>query len=346
MKQFLKHEKVRVGVIGMGRQGRIHSQNLSFRIPDAELVCVSEINLSSATESLKSLNISGIEIYEDYRKILDRIDIDAVVIASSTDSHVQIITESAAAGKHIFCEKPIATNLQTIDMLLHRVDNEGIKFMVGFNRRFDPTFKHVKELVVQGKIGDPHIINITSRDPAPPHLEYLKASGGIFFDCTIHDFDMARYLVGDEVVEIYATGSVLVDPVIGTLGDLDTTMITLKFRNGAVGSINNSRRAVYGYDQRIEVFGSKGCAIAYNETPTQVAIFDENGTHTDKPLYFNNERYPESFLREMAAFVDCVKNDKTPLVTGLDGRIPVVMAMAARKSFEENRPIKIETIQS
>ena len=188
------------------------------------------------------------------------------------------------------------------------------------------------------------IINITSRDPEPPHLEYLKVSGGIFFDTAVHDFDMARYLSGLEIEEVYATGSVLVDERIGELGDVDTTMITLRFAGGAVGSINNSRRTGFSYDQRVEVMGTKSTVFGGNETPTRVEYIDPEGTHSDVPLYFNMERYPAAFRGEMQGFVDCIRNDTEPPATGFDGRTAVALSMAARKSFEENRPVRLEEI--
>lgn len=333
-------DKVRIGVIGMGRQGQIHSRSLAYRIPEAQLVCASDVSIEFA----QRIGIEGVELYDDYHRILERTDVDAIVIASSTDTHEQIIKEAALAGKHIFCEKPIATTLEAIDDVLDVVEKQGVKFMVAFNRRFDPTFQRVREHVATGEVGIPYIINITSRDPEPPHLEYLKVCGGIFFDTTVHDFDMARYLSGDEIVEVYAIGSVLVDERIGELGDLDTTMVTLKFKSGAVGSINNSRRTGYSYDQRVEVFGSKGCAQAFNETPNRVMLTNPEGSHVDKPLFFNVERYPEAFYGEMNAFVQALKNNEEPPVTGRDGRIAVVLSKAARKSYEENRPVRVEEI--
>ncbi len=333
-------EKVRMAVLGMGRQGQIHSKNIAYRIPEAELVCVSDITMDRA----RQVGIDGVELYDDYTAILARDDIHAIVIATSTDTHEQVIRETAQAGKDMFCEKPIATTLEAIDVLLGIVDAAGIRFQVGFNRRFDPTFMRVREHVESGKVGTPYIVNITSRDPEPPSIEYLKVCGGIFFDTTVHDFDMARFVTGDEIVEVYATGNVLVDERIGELGDLDTTMVTLKFRSGAVGSINNSRRTGYSYDQRVEVFGSVGCAIAQNETPNRVELTDPQGTHRDVPLYFNIERYPEAFFGEVNAFVQAIVSDKPVPVTGHDGRTAVALSMAAKKSWQENRPVKLEEI--
>ncbi|NQT59963.1 MAG: inositol 2-dehydrogenase [Bacteroidetes bacterium] len=333
-------KRIRLGVLGMGRQGQIHSKNIAYRIPEADLVCVSDISMERAA----LVGIDRVELYDDYRKLLHRGDLDGVVIATSTDTHEEVIKVAADAGIHIFCEKPIATTLEAIDDVLSYVNQKGVKFMVGFNRRFDPTFSGVRELVTNGTVGKPMIINITSRDPQPPHLEYLKVCGGIFFDTTVHDFDMARFLSGEEIYEVYATGSVLVDKRIGELGDLDTTMVALKFESGAVGSINNSRRTGYSYDQRVEVFGEKSCAFGNNETPTRVEYTNPQGHHSEKPLYFNIERYPEAFYGEIQAFAECLLNDTLPPVSGDDGRKAVVLSMAAKKSWQENRPVKVSEI--
>ncbi len=272
--------------------------------------------------------------------------IDAVVICSSTDTHAQMIEEAAAAGKHIFCEKPIALDLLKIDHALQAVDKASIKLQVGFNRRFDPSFKRVRDLVATGELGAPHILRITSRDPAPPPISYIKVSGGIFLDMAIHDFDMARYLMGSEVEQVYAAGAVLVDPEIGKAGDVDTAVTTLYFANGALGVIDNSRKAVYGYDQRVEVFGSAGMALVTNKTPDNVTRSDAAGVHSALPLYFFVERYAEAYVVEMLEFVQCIRENKTPSVTGVDGRIPVVMGYAAKKSFEEHRPVRLSEIKS
>jgi myo-inositol 2-dehydrogenase / D-chiro-inositol 1-dehydrogenase len=333
-------KKVGVGVLGMGRQGQIHSKNVAFRIPEAELVCAADISMDRVSQ----IGIEGVDLYDDYKKVLARDDVDAVVIATATDTHEQVIKDCVAAGKDMFCEKPIATTLEAIDEVLELVDKGGVRFMVGFNRRFDPTFKRVREHVEKGNVGRPYIVNITSRDPKPPHLEYLKVCGGIFFDTTVHDFDMARFLSGDEIVEVYATGSVLVDERIGELGDLDTTMVTLKFKGGAVGSINNCRQTGYSYDQRVEIFGSNGCAVGNNETPNRVELTNPEGTHSDVPLYFNIERYPEAFFGEVEAFIKSIVNNEAPPVTGQDGRKAVVLSMAAKKSWQENRPVRVEEI--
>ncbi|MGE5642747.1 MAG: inositol 2-dehydrogenase, partial [Byssovorax cruenta] len=247
---------LRFGVIGAGRIGKIHAENLATRIPGAQVSAIADVDLKAAQDLTDRLHVPM--ALEDYHAILSDPNIDAVAICSSTDTHADIIVEAARAGKYIFCEKPIAYDLEKIDAALEEVDKAGVKLQIGFNRRFDPNFRKVRTMIAEGKIGTPHIIRITSRDPAPPPLSYVKVSGGMFLDMTIHDFDMARYLSGSEVEEIYAVAGVMVDPAIGEAGDVDTAIITLRFANGAIGTIDNSRKAIYGYDQRVEVFGSNG----------------------------------------------------------------------------------------
>ena len=331
--------KVNVGLIGAGRIGRLHAEHLAFRIPQANLLAVSDIILEAAQKCAAEFGIP--KAIQDHREIMEDPNIEAVVICSSTDTHAQMIEEAAAAGKHIFCEKPIDFDLGRIDRALAAVEEAGVKLQVGFNRRFDPNFRRVRELVAAGKIGEPHILRITSRDPAPPPIEYVKVSGGIFLDMTIHDFDMARYLIGSEVEEIYAVGGVMVDPAIGEAGDIDTAVITLCFENGVIGTIDNSRRAAYGYDQRVEVFGSGGMVAVSNKTPDSAVVSDAEGVHGPLPLYFFIERYVDSYIAEMEAFIECIQQDRMPPVTGIDGRIPVVMGYAARRSYEENRPVRL-----
>ncbi len=331
-----------VGVIGAGRIGRVHAQNLAFQIPEANLVAVADVILDAAQKLGADLGVS--KVFQDPRAVLEDKQIQAVLICSSTDTHAQLIEAAAAAGKHIFCEKPIALDLHKIDHALAAVKKAGVKLMVGFNRRFDPSFKRVHDLVAAGHVGEPHILRITSRDPAPPPIAYVKVSGGIFLDMTIHDFDMARYLMGSEVQEVYAAANVLVSPEIGKAGDVDTAVITLKFENGALGVIDNSREAVYGYDQRVEMFGSKGVAMAQNMTPDTVVQSDKNGVHSALPLHFFVERYAQAYIEEMRAFVTSVLENKEPPVSGWDARVPVVIGYAAGKSAKENRPIKLTEV--
>ena len=334
--------KLRIGVIGAGRIGKIHAESIANRVPNTELAGVADIDLPAAQELGDRFHAPIVAA--DYGVIIKEADIDAVAICSATDTHTQIIRDAAAAGKHIFCEKPIDHSLDKIDSALAAVEAAGVKFQVGFNRRFDPNFRKVRELVAGGDIGKPHILRITSRDPGPPPIEYIKVSGGIFLDMTIHDFDMARYLINSEVEELYVAGGVMVDPAIGQAGDIDTAIVTLKFADGTIGAIDNSRKAVYGYDQRVEVFGSKGMAAISNNTPDTHVLSNAEGIHSSLPLHFFLERYMDSYVAEMEEFVACVLEDTESPVTGKDGRIPVVMGLAAWKSYEEGRPVKLSEV--
>jgi myo-inositol 2-dehydrogenase/D-chiro-inositol 1-dehydrogenase len=334
---------LRFGVIGAGRIGKIHAENLATRVPGVEVAAIADVDLKSAQELATRLHVPT--AIKDYHAILSDPTIDAVAICSSTDTHAKIVIEAAQAGKHIFCEKPIDHDLAKIDAALQAVEKAGVKLQVGFNRRFDPNFRKVREMVAEGKIGDPHIIRITSRDPAPPPVSYVKVSGGMFLDMTIHDFDMARYLSGSEVEEVYVAAGVMVDRGIGEAGDVDTAVITLRFANGAIGTIDNSRKAIYGYDQRVEVFGSSGMVQAHNNTPDNDVYFNADGVHAAKPLYFFLERYMDSFIAELKDFVQSIQENTPPPVVGVDGRIPVLIGMAAKKSYLEHRPVMLSEIE-
>lgn len=332
-------KSLNIGVIGTGRIGKIHAANLATRVSGANVVAVTDVVPESAKALAEQLGIT--KVYEDYRALIADPEIDAVFVCSSTDTHSIISYEAVMAGKHVFCEKPIDFDLDRIKKVIDAVEEKGVKFQVGFNRRFDRNFKHVRDTVQAGTIGDPHIVMVTSRDPAPPPVSYVKVSGGIFLDMMIHDFDMVRYLSGSEVTEVYTNGVVLVDPAIGEAGDVDTAIVTLKFANGAIGVINNSRKAVYGYDQRVEVFGSQGCITADNETPNLTTLYTESGVMREKPLYFFLERYNEAFIAEEQGFVDSVLQNKPTLVNATDGLKPVLIAMAAKKSLETGMPVKL-----
>ena len=324
-------ENINVGVIGVGRIGSMHTRNLKYQVSGVNVLGVADVFEKTAQKLAKELSIPIAE--KDYRHLLENKDIDAVIICSSTDTHAQIISEAAQAGKHIFCEKPIALNLKKIDEAILAVEKGGVKLQIGFNRRFDPSFRKAKQLVAEGKIGIPHLVRISSRDPEPPPIEYVKVCGGIFLDMMIHDFDMARYLLDQEVIELMAMGNCLVDPAIGKAGDVDTAIVSLKYEGGALGAIDNSRQAVYGYDQRIEVFGSNGCVIVGNKKPTEVELSGALEVKSDKPLFFFIERYTESYLAEMASFVRCIQEDTPPLVNGHDGKMAVLMGYAAQDSL-------------
>lgn len=335
-------ETLRLGLIGAGRIGRVHAENLTARIPAADLLAVADVSDEAAQECARRYRIP--QAVADYRALLEDPDIDAVVICSATDTHAPIIEEAAQAGKQIFCEKPIARDLRAIDRALEAVDRAGVKLQIGFNRRFDSNFRRVRQAIEQGEIGQPQLLHIISRDPAPPSAAYVKVSGGIFLDMTIHDFDMARFLIGSEVEEVYTAGGVLIDPAIGAAGDLDTALVVLKFASGVTGTIDNSRRAVYGYDQRVEVLGSAGSIATGNNYPNTAVVSDGRSVRRDLPLNFFMDRYTESFVSEMEAFVDAVLRGKPVPVTGLDGRAPVVIGLAARKSYDENRPVRVSEV--
>ena len=333
-------KKLRIGVIGAGRIGKLHANNLASRVPGAELVAISDVYEPAAKELAEKLGVPA--YYNDYHRILEDPAIDAVFICSSTDTHSPISIEAARAGKHIFCEKPIDHDLDKIRPVLEEVKKAGVKYQVGFNRRFDRNFKHVHDVVQAGGIGDVHIVKVTSRDPEAPPLSYVKVSGGIFVDMTIHDFDMVRYLSGSEVEEVSAFGTCLVNPEIGQAGDVDTCIITLKIANGALGVIDNSRQAVYGYDQRIEVFGSKGCITAENETPNNTTLYTADAVTREKPLWFFLERYNDAFITEECAFVDACLNGTDTVVGAFDGLQPVLIAIAAKESCEKGGvPVKV-----
>lgn len=335
-------EKLKVGIIGAGRIGQVHAKSITYRIPQAEIVSISDVYLESAKKLAQELSVG--EYTADYHDILNNPEIQAVLICSSTDTHADIAVDAAKAGKHIFCEKPVDLTVEKIKNVIKAVDEAGVKLQIGFNRRYDHNFAYIKKLENEGKIGELQTIKITSRDPEPPPVSYVKVSGGIFLDMTVHDFDMARF-IGGEVEEVYANAAVTVDPAIGEAGDVDTALVTLKFKNGAVGVIDNCRKAAYGYDQRLEVFGKKAQASASNDTPTNVELMDENGAVTDKPLYFFLERYMGSFTAEMTEFIDCVLNDKPTKTTVYDGLEALRLGLAAKLSVKENRPVKLSEIE-
>jgi len=344
MKEIISNEvemkRITIGIIGVGRIGKLHAENLMTRVKGAKLKMVTDPYLDEKWAVTKGIPVTG----KDHRKILDDSEIDAVLICSPSSNHAQQIIDCAQVGKHIFCEKPIALDPEVINNSLSEVEKAKVKLQVGFNRRFDPSFASVREKVSSGALGDPHVIRVTSRDPAPPSPQYVASSGGLFLDMTIHDFDMVRFLSGSEVTEIHAYGAVMVDPDIGKAGDIDTAVISLKFANGALGIIENSRKAVYGYDQRVEVFGSKGTALAENNRPTSTIILNDSGTMQDKPLYFFLERYQTAFIAELQAFVNAVIEDKPTPVSGKDGLTPVLIALAAQESLNSGKPVKVASV--
>jgi myo-inositol 2-dehydrogenase/D-chiro-inositol 1-dehydrogenase len=330
--------RLHIGLIGAGRIGRLHAENVARSLPDVRLSAVADPRLACAERV--AAECGAARAGDDPRQVLDDPSIDAVLICSSTDTHAPLIEQAAAAGKHVFCEKPIDLDLGRIDAALSAVQRAGVLLQVGFNRRFDPSFRHVAERVRRGDVGTPHLVRITSRDPQPPPLDYVRVSGGLFLDMTIHDLDMARYLADDEVVEVHAAGACLVDAEIGRAGDVDTAILTLRYAGGALCAIDNSRRAVYGYDQRVEVFGSEGCLAAGNHTPTQVSWWNAHGLQHDRPHDFFAERYRESYLAELQAFVAAIRSGCPAPVSGEDGYRAVALGLAAWRSLREGRPVR------
>ncbi len=334
---------VRIGIIGAGRIGKVHLQSITYHVKDAVVKAVADPFMNEETEAyIKSMGVD--KVSKDYKDILSDPEIDAVMICSSTDTHAAISIEAINAGKHVFCEKPVDHSIEKIKAVEDALKGKNIKFQVGFNRRFDHNFAAIRKAVDDGRIGDPHIVKITSRDPEPPNPAYIKVSGGIFLDMTIHDFDMATFLVNSDVEEVYVQSAVLVDPAIGEQGDVDTAIITMKMTNGALCVIDNSRRAAYGYDQRAEVFGSKGMVSTSNDTLSSAVIADANGVTGEKPLFFFLERYMQSFTEEVCQFVDAIENDKETPVGIHAGMQSVKIGLAAKKSVQEHRPVKLSEI--
>jgi myo-inositol 2-dehydrogenase / D-chiro-inositol 1-dehydrogenase len=332
------NKRINIAVIGTGRMGSVHVRNIARLIPEANLVAVCDIRLEVAQAVADECGIA--RVVQDYHDLLADPAIDAILIATTTSTHAAILKDVAAAHKNIFCEKPLALDLPSIDEALQAVKLAGVKLQVGFNRRFDASFQRVHEIVASGEIGRSCVLRITNRDPELPVMEFMRESGGMFLDMTIHDFDMARFQIG-EVDEVYAFGGVLVAPELEAIHDIDTNIVTLRFANGTLGAIDNSRQAVYGYDQRLEVFCSNGVAMAGNEAQNTVVRGDPAGMHSAKPPYFFMQRYAPCYVDEVRQFVECVRDDLPTPTTGADGRAAVVLGHAAWKSLRENRPVKV-----
>ncbi|MCK0190007.1 inositol 2-dehydrogenase [Arenibacter sp. F20364] len=332
--------KVKFAVAGLGRIGKIHLENL-LQMENVEVVAVMD-PMEECRKYAREKKIPNIT--NTYEELLMVAPFDAVVICSPTDTHANYVEMAAKAGLQVFCEKPLDLSMQRVVEVLKVVKEADIKLMLGFNRRFDKEFRKVHELVKQGAVGQPHLVKITSRDPGAPPVSYIKQSGGLFLDMTIHDFDMARFVVGKEIEEVYAKGAVLVDPAIGEAGDIDTAVVTLTYTDGTMAVIDNSREAAYGYDQRIEVFGSKGMAQADNNYEDSHRLYTHKGIQGSLPLHFFLERYAEAYKTEMSSFVKSLKNGDAVAVDGIDGLKSLQIGLAAIKSLKEKRPVKIEDI--
>ena len=328
---------LKIGVVGCGRIGKLHINNLINSVPGVQVVAAADpmLDKSGAREWLAERKITNVST--DFMDVINNPEVDVVFVCSSTDTHCDVSMAAVQAGKHVFCEKPIDYDIDKIKKLLALVEEKGVKFQVGFNRRFDHNHRAVYDMVRGGKVGKVNIIKISSRDPEPPPVSYVKVSGGIFYDMMIHDFDMVRYVTGSEAVEISAVGSCLVNPKLqeeSGIPDVDTAVVTMKMANGCIAVINNSRQAVYGYDQRVEAFGSKGMASDANDLLNTTTVLTKDGAHSEKPLWFFLERYNQAFINQVISFVDAINNDTQTAVGAIDGLRPVLMAKAATESCQ------------
>lgn len=330
--------KVTVGIIGAGRIGQLHANNI-LDSTKFHLKAIADVSI----EHLKGTNFERNVpvITTRWEDLTEDAEIDAIFICTPTSTHVPLITEITKSGKHIFCEKPISFNIKETEKALEVVREANVKFQIGFNRRFDKHFRKVFDIVRAGKVGMPHIIKITSRDPEAPSENYIEHSGGMFMDMTIHDFDMIRYLSGNEVVEVSVKAANLIDPKFARYNDVDTAIITLTFADGSLGVIDNSRQAVYGYDQRIEVFGNKGVVSAENERYTNVQLSTKESVSIDHPKHFFLDRYKDAFIEEINEFATAILEDQPISCTGEDGLKAELIALAAQISHKEGRSVSL-----
>lgn len=336
---------IQVGIIGAGRIGQVHMRSIATGVPNAVIHTLADPKISAVAEQLAK-NIGIPHICVDYMEIINDPEIDAVFICSPTDTHADLSIQAIQAGKHVFCEKPIDFGLAKIDAVERALNasNKNLKYQVGLNRRFDHNFLALRETVRAGKVGDVQFVRVSSRDPKTPHPGFVETSGGLFADLMIHDLDMVRFLTGSEITEVYARGAVLIDPAIGAAGDVDSATVSATLENGALALIDNSRQAVYGYDQRAEVLGSHGSVQNANDLPSTMVLSTVDGVTAAKPLWFFLERYMASYQAEVRAFIDSIEQD-TPTQVGIaDGRMTMRLALACKRSMDENRPVRIDEI--
>lgn len=336
-------KKINIALIGLGRMGKIHFNHLLQSISGVSVVAVSDALYQNADFEKE---YPGIFFSNNADDVIGFEGVDVVVICTPTSTHATLVEKAITQGKHIFCEKPLDLSLSITVDVLQKAKDAGIKLMLGFNRRFDPDFIQTKKSVKDGKIGNPQIIKITNRDPGLPSVEFIKTSGGMFMDFSIHDFDMVRYIMDKEVMEVFARGLVFIDEEVGKAGDIDTALITLTFEDGTYAVIDNSRKAVYGYDQRLEVFGSEGMILVENNLYNHNVLYDKNGIHHALPLSSFTERYIKSYLKEMELFIDAVVNNKELLVSSKDMIAATAIAYAAKKSMEEERVVRLSEIKT
>jgi myo-inositol 2-dehydrogenase/D-chiro-inositol 1-dehydrogenase len=333
-----------VGILGAGRIGRVHAESITNNFPYVSIKYIADPYLSPEAEAwAKDLGIA--HAVKDADVIFNDPEVDCVVIGSPTPTHCDFILKACASGKNIYCEKPMDSDIGRIYKAIDAIEKSGVKFMIGFMRRFDASQKKMRDSIAEGKLGRPEILKLCSRDPGLPPYEYIAVSGGAYFDQMIHDIDLARYFAMSEVEEVYAVGAALVDPKVAEYGDVDTAIAVLKFENGALCTIDTSRRSNCGYDQRTEVHGSLGCMQVNNVPETNTVFRCPEGVIEDKPVYFFLERYHQAFVSAQKAFFDMVNNDLPSPVTGNDGLQAVRVAKAAQKSKDEGRPVKMSEIE-
>ena len=331
---------ISVGVIGVGRVGRMHAELLARRVPGAAVGIVYDVHAPCAADVADEL---GVPLATSIEEVLAS-DVDAVAICSSADTHVDLMVAAAEAGKAVFCEKPVSLFLDELERGLDAIEAHGVPFQVGFNRRFDPAHASVAKAVAAGRIGEPHLVRISSRDPEPPSLEYVRTSGGLFLDMTIHDFDMARFVTGSEVVEVFARGGVRVAPEFAQAGDIDTAMVTLVHASGCLTAIDNCRATAYGFDQRVEAFGSDGMAASENPPAHSGVLTTADGARRQPLPHFFLERYLPSYEREWDAFVAALRDGTPPPVGVEDARPPLIIGLAAQQSLREGRSVRLDEV--
>ena len=334
---------VRIGIVGVGRIGRMHADLLARLVDGATVTRVFDAEAPAAEAVAGRL---GVPAARDAAELIAADDVDAVAICSSTPTHASLVQAAATAGRAIFCEKPVSLDLEEVDRALAAVRRAGVAFQIGFNRRFDPGHESVREAVRSGAIGEPHLVRISSRDPGPPSLDYVRDSGGIFLDMTIHDFDMARFVTGSEVVEVFARGTLRIEPSFAQAGDVDTAVVTLTHADGCLTVIDNSRQAVYGFDQRVEVLGSLGMAASENPLAHAGVVRTAEGTRASRLPTFFLDRYVPSYVRAWEAFVRAVRDGAEPPVGADDARAPLVIGLAARRSLREGRPVRMDEVDT
>jgi len=332
---------IKIGIVGLGRIGKVHLFNIQQLISGASVIAACSRSEKSL-EYAKKHSVKG--LFTSFDDMLSEGGIDAVIIASPTALHFEHLKLAIAAGKHIFCEKPIDLSIENVKEIKSLLDANPVKFMVGFNRRYDPNILKIKKELNEGRLGAPQSVKIISRDPGPPPMEYIKTSGGLFLDMAIHDFDLARYLMNSEITEVYSTASIFGDLPLETVEDVDTAVTILKFKNKGFATIENSRNSPYGYDQRIEVFGEKGLLSAQNKSDDSVYFANNSGFHRPKPVGFFIERYKESYINILDSFVQCLEQNKDLELTFQDGLQSLAISLAAKKSSKQNRTVLLSEI--